>query len=48
VKTIIVNPTKKQMLSKYEVISEEDLHSKVKNSSVTINLKMVVVNQNVK
>jgi len=48
VKITIVNPTKKQVLTKYDAILKEQIHRKVKNSKATINLKMVVINQNVK
>lgn len=43
-----INPTKKQMLTKHAPMLEEQIHGKVKNSRTTINLKMVVINQNVK
>jgi hypothetical protein len=43
-----INPTKKQVLTKYDAIFEEQIHGKVKNSRATINLKMVVINQNIK
>lgn len=43
-----IDPTKKQVFTKYDVILEEQIHGKVQNSRATINLKIVVINQNVK